>query len=174
VNQSAWIVCEHSGRWAAALRVTFSRQTTPSAIAPKLYEVRSLVELAARLEERPTSIGLLEVRSGNVGEVLEWLLNAKRTFPRACFAALLDSSLTRRQPIAPTLADDRQLVIDALWEAGATEVAESPRYLHGILEVGRRHSERCSEFASAYAESQPIADWAWAALPWQDPQSRLG
>lgn len=45
-----WVVCEQSGRWAAALRSTFVR-LPKSQSKPRLYEVRTIVDLLTLTHE---------------------------------------------------------------------------------------------------------------------------
>src|SRR5688572_23269876 len=94
MNRVQWIVCERTSRWAAGLRTTAALHTTNEKSAPRLIEVRSLSELAARLDEQPISLVLIEVHHGNIANVLAWLVDAQDRYPSARFIALLDYQLT--------------------------------------------------------------------------------
>ncbi len=161
-----WIVCEVSGRWAAALRMAFARLPVAQ-YAPRLYEVQSLAELTALMDEHRNGLGLIEVRRTNLAEVLEVL--ADEPFARfGRFAALLDDNLWQaNQDSAAILDSDKQQIIDLLWEAGAAEVVESPRHLRGLLALRECLEAVATRAAARSAESQDIADWAWSILPWQ-------
>lgn len=168
MSRCEWIVCERSGRWAATLRMALGRQTTASDPLPRLHEVRSLGELTARLDARPSSLGLIEVHYGNLGAALAWLAEAVRRCPQARFVALLDHSLVHfQETMASSRHDDRHNVRDALLEAGAADVAHSPRHLQGVLALGRRQAAFQSGHHVAPTEEESFEAWAWASLPWQ-------
>jgi hypothetical protein len=156
-----WIVCEHSGRWASALRRAIGTETAPPVDQRQVREVRSLEELTVRLGERPRAVALVEVRRTNLAEALTWLADASSLYPRACCVALLDSS---------AFDDDvRTAVAEALSAAGAVEITDSPRHLQHVLAVGRRHAVSPVRVATGPDEHQSFAEWAWALLPWQRP-----
>src|SRR5688572_15105073 len=96
MNELEWIVCERTDRWAAALRVILARQVQWRSRMPRLYEVRSLAELASRLELRPDGLGLISVDNALVPRVLSWLAGAWMTHPRARFIALLEGDLSQQ------------------------------------------------------------------------------
>jgi hypothetical protein len=173
MKHAAWIVCESSGRWAAALRLELAHREQLSTTNTSVLELRSISELNEQLGSWPLSIGLLEVSQKNFAQVLDWLAKAWVVFPRARFAALIDSQSFLQQKHDDAHAGDRQLVMEALSEAGAEEAVTSLRQIRQILDFGSRHFERLAQFADQGAQSMPIADWAWASLPWQDRQRPL-
>ena len=165
MNQCEWIVCERRGLWTAALRVARGRQASLSPHAPRIYEVRSLGELAERLTMRPVSLVLVEVHASNFGDVLRWLADSSRSFPQARFAALLDETV--RQPKSrgknsPVATID---ILASLYESGIADFADSPRRLHHVFALAEKHAAVIADARSD--ESQSITDWAWSQLPWQ-------
>lgn len=162
---NSWIICELSGRWAAALRVALSR--LPGAgFAPRLYEVRSLTEFAALLDNHRNSLGLIEVQKANLSEVLQ-LLADKHSRQTGQFVALLDYPLSPPYS-APATSHDSRTVIDVLREAGVADVLESPRNLHELLSLGKHFAAVARRSAGYTAESRSVADSALSALPWQN------
>jgi hypothetical protein len=148
----SWIICEKSGRWAAAVRVTLVRRKC-SLPGSRIIETRSLVELDLVIQEHDAAFVLLEVRPESVADVLSFL--TRSSGGPAPVVALLEFGAER---IA-----DFELVADALLEAGAIEVIDSSRQLGAVLEIAERQPQNeWSEHAGS------IADRAWAALPWQD------
>ncbi|HEX5471639.1 MAG TPA: hypothetical protein VFW73_07115 [Lacipirellulaceae bacterium] len=161
-----WIVCEQSGRWTAALRIAFAR-TSLANLAPPLYEVRSLAELTARLDEHRDSLGLIEVRQANFAEVLELLVQSVTGRP-SWFVALLDDSLWQGDVTDSARIGHKQEVADMLWEAGVVDVVDSPRRLKGLLELPGRVAAARRPMVRPSANSQTFSEWAWSLLPWQD------
>jgi hypothetical protein len=150
-----WIICEKTSRWASALRLAIARETTP--VKQPLHEVRSLTELAARLEVRPQSLAIVELHQDQVGNALLWLAAAERRFPQARFAAAL-ANFSEWPDIG-----------DVLLEAGADEITDSPRRLHAVLELGRRHAAICAAHSRPPHRSEiSVVAAAWESLPWQD------
>ncbi len=146
----SWIVCERSGRWTAALRQAIDRTAQKNAhrISPDIRETRTLDDFKAARCERPPTLGLVEVRIETFAVVLN----------------LLASESTRHMPIVALLHEP--LPADALREAGALAVIDSPRRIASVLELANQISTTQSHRHAA--ESVPIADWAWSSLPWQD------
>lgn len=149
-----WIVCEQSGRWAAAIRVARSRQSNVQPM-PRLYEVRTLGELATHLDEHGQDLALIEVGTGNLTEMLQLLVRRRSQFCQ--FVALLENAVHQSQPIA-----------DLLWEVGVLEVVESPRQLAGLLALQNRLATARRRIGGDVDERESFAEWAWATLPWQD------
>jgi hypothetical protein len=149
-----WIVCETSGRWAAAMRVARSRSPNVQPL-PRLYEVRTLGELATQLDEDRLDLVLIEVGTGSLTETLQLLVRRRPQISK--FVALLDSAAYQSQALA-----------ELLWEVGALEVVESPRQLAGLLALQNRLAAARSPLGNRVDERQSFADWAWSTLPWQD------
>lgn len=160
MSRVEWIVCERSGRWAAALRVALRRSSWLTSAVPRLYEVRQLGEMTERLDTRPDAIALVEVQPTSLGDVLDWLTRSRRELRQAHFAALLDRS-------AALHPRDRKSVIDVLREAGAAEVITSPRQLAAVLALGQRHAALRAVESGRLMPGMSMAEWAWSSLPWQ-------
>jgi hypothetical protein len=152
-NTPAWIVCETSGRWTAALRVTLARQGAALGRS-RILEVRSLAELVVAADETPSALVLIEVRSDNFGATLSWLFQRWQRTSRA--VALLEAELSPAQ------------ASEALLEAGALAVIDSPRRIAEALSIAQRFAVSRSRLAKIGRSAESIADRAWTALPWQD------
>lgn len=142
------LICELSGRWAAALRMALERSATTGRRPPsRIQEVRRLAELVTAIDENPTALPLVEVQPDNLTSIL------------ALLAQFSDQSI----PIV-ALVDDSQSV-DVLYEAGAAFVVETPRQITAALKLAIHLAT--SPNSPTVDESASIADWAHAALPWQ-------
>jgi hypothetical protein len=146
----SWIVCELSGRWTAALRQAIDRSTQMCGRSgsPDIREARTLAEFKAAYCERPATLALVEVRIESFATVLD----------------LLSSESTRHMPIGALLHEP--LPADALREAGAVAVIDSPRRIASVVELANKISAVQSHPDTT--ESISITDLAWAVLPWQD------
>jgi hypothetical protein len=162
-----WIIYESTTRWAAALRTHF-RRTLPPPPNARIFESRRLSDVSERLRTTPPNIVLLEVTRDNLTTLIAWLAETSPRYPNARFAALLDRSLVAN----PLELDD---IIATLFEAGACEVALSPRRLTSIIALAklRPHSETTTGLTVSGGEV-PLREWAWSRLPWQADQRRIG
>jgi hypothetical protein len=168
MSRVEWIVCERSGRWAAAVRAALGRSAWPPSNVPRVYEVRQLGELRERLAERPDGLALVEAQRESFGDTLAWLAEAVRENRSAQFIALVDRGVWGSvEQGAVTRQRDRRLVVVALREAGAADVVTSPRQLGGLLALGERHASLRATERGGPASTISIAEWAWASLPWQ-------
>ena len=181
MNRCDWIVCERGNRWATAIRTAVGRQSVAAGYARipisrklvlnfcdgsdvsrlRLREVRSLAELARHFEARPQSFAMVEVHEANLANLLAWLAAASRQYPDGRFAVLVEASFASRQM-------DRQDVVDALFEAGAAEVAFSPRRLQHILVLAERHAADVSSRTRPASGDSSLVEWAWSQVPWQE------
>jgi hypothetical protein len=169
MSRLEWILCERSGRWAAALRAALRRTDSPMETMPKIYEVRQLDELASRLEARPDHLALVEVERHRFGDILSWLASACRIQRHARFVALANRDVCDPLGIDPaSRRRARQAVIDALREAGASEVVMSPFQLNSLLALGAQHAFLRTSRLDSPSENVSITQWAWASLPWQE------
>ena len=157
MTRCEWILCERDGSWAAALRVTAARAADGFAVIPRLAEVRSLEELAARLQIRSDGLAMIEVRRATLRPVLAWLAEARNRYSAARFVALIERQL------------DRQDVVDALLEAGSDDIACSPRHLQHLLSLAKQHAA----IRSAMSRHESMAAWARSELPWQVDEREL-
>ncbi len=149
IRPAEWIVCEQSSRWASALRRALESGDTPH----RLRELRHLAELDAELAARPRALAAMEVDRGNFAQLLAWLPAARERHVRARYVVLLDRSL----------ADDLEVVCDALVEAGAQATATSPRRLDAVVALGTRHARTNGRID----ENASFVDQVRASLPWQ-------
>jgi hypothetical protein len=131
-----------------------------------LYEVRSLGELAERVARKPRSFGFIEVNRANFSSALRWLSDARQRFAEARFAALLEIELV--EPALANRRHDRQDVANALLEAGAVTVTDSPRRLHQILLLAERHGVLAALAVTPSRSGQTLVEWAQTLLPWQE------
>jgi hypothetical protein len=154
-----WIVCERTGRWTAALNVAITRDLAEAHRLNRAQQVRTPGELTSRLDEQPFAVVLLELRTTNLAELLEWLAIEVPARSHARFVALIDA--------ADLDQEQRQAMAEAALAAGAMDLAFSPRHLQHVLLIGRRHAE---SHAAAPAHTLPGADWDLSCLlPWQEP-----
>jgi hypothetical protein len=158
-----WILCEQSSRWVAALRTYFHRRQSFQR-PPRIIETRRLGDVAPHLRTHPTRVVLLEVDLDRLASLLNWLTETAAQYPDVRFAALLD----RHWTITP---QQRDIVVVALQEAGACEVAVSPRRIEAIVALAQNHSITAT--SSAKSDDLPLRDWAWSRLPWQAVQGRV-
>jgi hypothetical protein len=164
MNGCEWIVCETTSRWAAALRLALDRDPQLRAGGVRLYETRLLGDLSARVAQRPDGFVAIEVHDRNAADVLAWLSGAVGRYHQARFVALVDHSLSA----------GRRDLEDTLREAGALEIACSPRHLQAIVELYRRHAALSNVAAASLAADRPLEEQVWALLPWQAEPTRVG
>jgi hypothetical protein len=161
-----WIICERTGRWAAALRAALRRHPTQRFGNPRLHEVRSLDELSPFVDARPDAIAMLEVRRTDLAAAFGWLSTTNFNFPTTPCIALVDN-----EGFDDELRDDLSA---ALWAAGAVEICHSPRQMHRVFAIGRRHADSRLRKSTNSEANQSISDWAWALLPWQAAERQVG
>jgi hypothetical protein len=168
MNASDWIICERTGQWAAAMRVGAARRPSLKGPAQYIHEVRSLDELTEQLAARPLSLALIEAHASNLGKLLEWLAHNSRRFPRACFIAVVDRTLTaEKNSHNDGSSGEMHDVLAALLEGGAAAIALSPRRLRHIFALADLHAISARSLSSELAETLSITDWARSQLPWQ-------
>ena len=89
MNDSDWIVCERSNRWAAALRLVLDGQNRVDGRRCRLREVRTLADLAASLSEGRMCLASVEVRPATLGAALAWLAKAEKAVWRDTICSAL-------------------------------------------------------------------------------------
>jgi hypothetical protein len=119
------IVCERTGKWAVALRRAAGSR------AVRVHETRSLEECREEIEASPASLVALEATTGNFDEILVWLAEAWRDFPRCHVVILGHRGLQQRQWL--------------LREAGAAHVIHSPRGVDAVLRIASRHLDESND-----------------------------
>jgi hypothetical protein len=161
-NRHSWIVCETTGRWAAALRVALERQAATSQYAgtqDQIHELRSLDEFHARATEFPNAIALIETTPDNLPTVLH--LAANPDSARIPLIALLSKDLASPLRRAGTTTD-------ILLEAGALAIVTAPRRIAEILPVTRKAFAAIAQATASNPTDNSLEAWAWAQLPWQE------
>jgi DNA-binding response OmpR family regulator len=133
------IVCEQTGRWAAALRLALENERL------RIVETRSLAECGERLEESPEALVAVELTPANLDAVLEWLLNFERNFPDARVVVLADRGLEGYELLAR--------------ELGAVHFTTSPRQLDQMIPLVRAFQPRRPGELSP--TEQILADLPW-------------
>jgi hypothetical protein len=166
-----WIICERTSTWAAALRTSVAR-AGKAADRVTIHETRRLNELTAQLRETYADLALVEVTSENLDTVLIWLADHQIRPSAAPVAILLDYAFTNA--LRPPQLGDHEMcraVVDALREAGAVDVALSPRELDPVVKLGMRCLAKKSPAGLPRpGDNESIEQWAFHQLPWQDVQ----
>lgn len=165
-----WIICERTNRWAAALRLALDRQGAMGGAHYRLRETRHLDDGLLALVQSPDSLVAVEVHRQNLHDTLTWLALAERRFPRSRCIALVDRSLAFGDAAGgrSRRSDSRSDLCNALREAGATEIAHSPRDLAVTMELARRHFAVVSRWRESDAANRSHVEQVWSALPWQE------
>jgi hypothetical protein len=132
----------------------------------RIREVRGIDQLQSAMGEEPYALGLIEVRLENLAATFELLSKEKR--PQAPIVALLHETLRQDSNAENRLPGEYQFSEDALREAGALAVIDSPRRISSLLELTQQLSANSTRFTTAADGRASFAEWAWAALPWQD------
>ncbi|OHB81817.1 MAG: hypothetical protein A2W31_03725 [Planctomycetes bacterium RBG_16_64_10] len=145
--KARWILCERTGRWAAACRIQLL-QRGPSAVGRLLCETRTQGECQQMLRRWPASLVAVEVTRTDFAAWITWIADLEHTFPAALAVVLSQLDLPE--------ADW------ALREAGALWIASSPRALAPVTELALRH------VGQAPSLRLDVAEWAQPALPWAD------
>jgi hypothetical protein len=175
---SRWLICERTGRWAAALRIALEQRPFGDRHAPvTLDEVRTLHDCASKLRETTRSLGFVEVKPRNLIHALAWLAEVSILHRRCAFVALLDYQFPTAD-IANSAATQGAVtseIIAALREAGAADVVLSPRQLTSVLPqmLDLRPLTTLPPFAGP-EPGQSVEAWAWSLLPWQDAGRPVG
>jgi hypothetical protein len=139
------ILCEKSGRWAAALRRALGQQTVPVA------ETRSLAQCGEALRTAPASLVALEVTGTNLEAAVSLIVHARREHPAARIGALLD--------------DGAEPVEMLLREAGAVDVLHATRDAPRLAGLALRH------LALAPRPELPLREQIAERLPWKRSQT---
>jgi hypothetical protein len=142
MSSARLIVCEKTGRWAAALRRALKGQS--AAIVP----VRSLTQCQATLNAAPASLAAVEVTAANLAASVEFFTQTAR-HPLARLAALIPAELAGAELL--------------LREAGAVDVlislAQAPRLARLFVRQQRLSPAADRSFQQLVAERLP-----WPAL----------
>ncbi len=147
------IVCERTGRWAAALRsVSVSR-------ANRIHETRSLPECWEVLAGAPASLVVVELTPANLANLLTRLQRLNRDYPLARAVVVTDRRLADG---ARSTEHDRSASWRWLaYEAGAIHFTCSPREMPVVADIARRH------LAQAPHGKKNVVEAIWDRLPWR-------
>ena len=140
-NMAQLIVCERTGVWTAALRRAIGSSYRI------VRECRNLADAEQMLDCWCASLVAVEVTPAGFDRALGWLRDLERRWPLARAVALVS----------------RELDDDACWalrEAGAIDVARSPRDLGGVADVAVRHVAR------APARMATVSEQVLGSVPW--------
>jgi hypothetical protein len=136
---------------AANSRMEFWLETKIS-----LTEVRSLAELTAKIELQGHSFAFVEITATNLEAALSWLASSSRNGNGFRAVAVVDYGLN-----SPAIAA-------ALREAGAIDIADSPRRLQNAIQIGLLHTASTKQTdISSRRDGQSLEDWSRSLLPWQ-------
>ncbi len=143
------IVCERSGRWAAALRRVLARELS-------LRETRSLAECEAELREAPESFLVVELTATHLGGVLELLTCVGAEYRWARIAVVAERSVAAGELTACEWT---------MREAGAIHFVTSPRQAAELARLAERHA------ALVPRPKRSLAAQVWDSLPWPEAAS---
>lgn len=136
-----WIVCERTGRWAAALRRELE------AGDDSVRETRHAEELTAAIEASTlATVVVVELRREGLSGLLDALVAAERRGPHVLAVAVADEELAGVEGLAR--------------EAGAVHFVTSPRRMSELVALGQRHRARVP------ARVESLRQRIWAELPW--------
>lgn len=138
------IVCERSGRWAAAFR-RMAADDLP------LRETRSFEQVERELEKLPASVAAIEINGVSAARIASQLAAWTTRYSAARFLLLAEADVADSEP--------------ELREAGACHVVYSSRELAATVELVRRHLARAPRPELSLEES------ILAALPWSGANS---
>jgi len=135
------IVCERTGRWAAALRMELAEAGV------RVWETRSLAECWETLAAAPGNFVVVELIAATADDLLGKMVGLEHRFPRTRVAVVADRSLAEYEWL--------------LREAGAVHFTCSLRQLAPLARAACRH------LAQVPTPRQGLAERIWAGLPWR-------
>ncbi len=173
-----YLVCERSGHWAAALRVSIHRLPPINQHAAKITETRSLKELESRLAEVPDGIVLIEISRNSLSNALDWLSKATQLDTTRHFVAAIDEpSFLPIYPLPENISTPalRSSLASVLLETGVVVIVWSPRQLTPVIEFATKLAAKGADTASSLPpEEKNLAEWAENLLPWQAARRPVG
>ncbi len=140
-NPPRLIICEHTGRWAVALRRELGHAQAC------LLETRHVADCWHELARAPASLLVLELTASSTGELTQRIAQLEPDFPLARVAVVAHRSLAEYEWL--------------IREAGAAYFTCSPRRLGLLARLASRHLDR------APVPRQTVAQRIWAGLPWK-------
>ena len=142
----ALIVCEPTGRWAAAISRLLPQGTA-------VCQTRTFEDCRSELAAAPHSVVAAAVSVGNLLRALHYLSACEREFPSAVPIALAERGASRYALL--------------LREAGAMHVVGSIRELQSVVDITLLQTAR---FPMPHTATQQM----WARLPWADAAAAAG
>ncbi len=140
------IVCEKSGKWAAALSVLVP---LPRSV---ICETRSLGECRVRLQESPASLIVVETTAENWLDVCRWLPLQTGQYAHMRAVIVAEPALRTAECLLRT--------------AGAHHLVDSLEGLGGLSRWIAGHIDQ------APRRRQSARHWTWSRMPW--PPRRAG
>ena len=134
------IVCERTGRWAAALRMELAEAGV------RVWETRSLAECWETLSAAPGNFVVVELDAATADDLLGRMAGLAHRFPRTRVAVVAARSLAEYEWL--------------LREAGAVHFTCSLRQLAPLAQAACRH------LGQVPTPRQGLAERIWAGLPW--------
>ena len=135
------ILCERTGRWAAALRIELA------AAELRVWEAGPLEEPRRLLAQWPASFLVAELTEKSGAHLIRQLGQIDRFWPQTRVAVVADRKLAGWEWL--------------MREAGAVHFVTSPRELSPLVDLACRH------LAAAPAPPQSFTERIWAGLPWK-------
>ncbi|MGD0518835.1 MAG: hypothetical protein ABSA26_14970 [Thermoguttaceae bacterium] len=133
------VVCERTGRWAAALRCELS------GAGLRVWETRSLADCGTLLAESPASFAVLELSEKKIGEILDFIRHWQAEFPLFRFAVVADRDLASYKWF--------------MHEAGAAD------FICSVRKIGAVTRTACRHLAQSPPLPQSLTERIWANLP---------
>jgi len=133
------VVCERTGRWAAALRCELS------GAGLRVWETRSLADCGTLLAESPASFAVLELSERRIREILDFIRHWQAEFPLFRFAVVADRDLASYKWF--------------MHEAGAAD------FICSVRKIGAVTRTACRHLAQSPPLPQSLTERIWANLP---------
>jgi hypothetical protein len=134
------VLCERTGRWAAALRGELA------GAGLHVWETRTMDDCGTLLAESPASFAVLELSEKKIGEILDFIGNWQAEFPLFRFAVVADRDLAPYKWF--------------MYEAGAAD------FICSVRKIGAVARTACRHLAQAPPLPQSLTERIWANLPW--------
>jgi len=134
------VVCERTGRWAAALR----RELSGAGL--RVWETRIMSDCSELLAESPASFAIVELNERKIKETWGFISNWQAEFPLFRFAVVADRDLASYKWL--------------MQEAGAAD------FICSVRKIGALARTACRHLAQVPPLPQSLTERIWANLPW--------
>ena len=152
-----WLVCAQDAIWPAAIGRALSQSLRASdGLTVQCDSVADLDAVRSAIKEPWLTMIALEARADNLHDVLQLAASIRRGALGIQSIGLVDRGWDC----------DRSRLILALREAGAADVATSPRAVADCVALGLRHA------AATQPQTVSLVEFIWQSLPWQQRQHR--